>query len=121
MNRTHYTWIKLYAEILEDPKMGNMDDRLWRRTVELFLLAGRHGWGGVLPPIHDIAWDLRTTQAEIGETLEALQGLEIMNRLEDGNWNVTHFAVRQAALTAAARQRKHREAKHNLSQDSKKS
>ena len=33
-------WIKLYHEILDDPKMGRMPDRLWRRTIELFLLAG---------------------------------------------------------------------------------
>jgi len=33
-------WIKLYIEILHDAKMGAMSDRLWRRTIEMFLLAG---------------------------------------------------------------------------------
>ena len=121
MNTTRYTWIKLYTEIIDDPKMGNLDDRLWRRTIELFLLAGRNGSGGTLPPIGDLAWSLRTTPAEIDETLKNLQTHRIVNRQENGTWNVTHFAVRQAALSAAERQRKHRETHHNLSQVSKKS
>ena len=33
-------WIKLYHEILEDPKMGRLSDRQFRRVIELFLLAG---------------------------------------------------------------------------------
>lgn len=27
-------WIKLYHEILDDPLMATMPDRLWRRTIE---------------------------------------------------------------------------------------
>ena len=27
-------WIKLYHEILDDPKMGRLSDRTWRRTNE---------------------------------------------------------------------------------------
>lgn len=36
-------WIKLYHEILHDPKMGRLPDNLWRRCIELFLLAGELG------------------------------------------------------------------------------
>jgi hypothetical protein len=46
-------WIKLYLEILDDPKMGRLPDHLWRRAVELFLLAGRAGNDGALPALRE--------------------------------------------------------------------
>jgi hypothetical protein len=36
-------WIKLNIEILDDLKMGRLANHMWRRAVELFLLAGREG------------------------------------------------------------------------------
>jgi hypothetical protein len=35
MNKNH-RWIKLYLEILDDPKMGKLPDWCWRRAIELF-------------------------------------------------------------------------------------
>ena len=32
-----FYWIKLYHEVLDDPKMALLPDRLWRRTIELFI------------------------------------------------------------------------------------
>ena len=36
-------WIKLYHEVLDDPKMARLPDRLYRRCIEVFLLAGKSG------------------------------------------------------------------------------
>jgi hypothetical protein len=44
-----------FIEILDDPKMGCLPNHLWRRAVELFLLAGREGNDGALPPIEEMA------------------------------------------------------------------
>jgi len=52
-------WIKLYVEILDDAKMGRLSNHLWRRAVEFFLLAGREGNDGALPPVEEMAWTLR--------------------------------------------------------------
>ena len=54
-----YYWAKFYIEILDDPKMGRLPDRLWRRTCELILLAKERAIDGSLPPLHDMAWRLR--------------------------------------------------------------
>jgi hypothetical protein len=51
-------WIKLYLEILDDPKMGQLPDGLWRSAIELFLLAGENGNDGLLQPVTDLAWRL---------------------------------------------------------------
>ena len=42
-------WLKLYIEILDDPKMAVLPDRLWRRIIELFLIAKKLHMNGHLP------------------------------------------------------------------------
>lgn len=101
-------WIKLYHEILDDPKMGKMSDRLWRRTIELFLLAGRHDQNGELPGIEDICWALRIEQQECNETLHVLQRNGIATCNDVGTWTITHFADRQSASTSTERSREFR-------------
>ena len=59
--KTKRFWIKLYLEILDDPKMGLLPDWLWRRAIELFLLAGENGNDGLLQPVTDLAWRLRVS------------------------------------------------------------
>ena len=105
-------WIKFYTEILHDPKMGRLTDRLWRRVGEIFLLAQEHNAGGYLPELPDMAWTLRTTCDALFEDLEALAapGLEIVKRV-DGQWFVTNFASRQDADSNAERQKRYRERK----------
>ena len=58
-------WIKLWTELLDDPKMAGLSDHLWRRTIELFLVAGENGHTGNLPDIPFMAWRLRIPMAEI--------------------------------------------------------
>lgn len=101
-------WIKLYHEILHDPKMGRLSDRLYRRCVEMFLLAGETDEEGTLPPIEDMAWTLRTDPAELARELEALASAGIVY-CEDGEWTVTHFATRQAPISDAERMARYRE------------
>jgi hypothetical protein len=105
-------WIKLYHEILHDPKMGRLPDNLWRRTIELFLMAGELDQDGELPPVSDMAWTLRVSEQELEQELEALtaSGLEIVTRTPNG-WIVTRFADRQSAMSSAERVRRHRESK----------
>jgi len=58
---TSRIWVKLYLEILDYPKMGRLVNHLWRRAVELFLLAGRGGNDGALLPEEEMAWSKRNT------------------------------------------------------------
>lgn len=68
-----FYWIKLYHEILNDPKMGRLSDRLWRRCIECFLMAGQQCDGGYLPSVADMAWTLRTDEGMLVADLEALE------------------------------------------------
>lgn len=109
---TNNYWMKTYFEILTDPKMGNMDDHLWRRTLELFLLAGSEQNDGILPNIDDIAWHLRTTNQDIEETLAKLQKINIIASA-DGKYYVKNYNKRQAHISDAERMRSMRDRKRS--------
>ena len=100
-------WIKLYHEILDDPKMGRLTDRLWRRTIELLLMAGDTDEGGYLPDVKDIAWRMRANIEETETELYELAEYGILS-LKDGNWLVTNFASRQMPMNSSERARRWR-------------
>jgi len=106
-----FYWIKLYTEILRDPKMCRLSDRLYRRVVESFLLAGEVERDGVLPPVGDMAWILRLDEGELVQDLETLEKTGILSRMDDGAWCVTNFAERQAAVPVDERMRRMRDRK----------
>jgi len=106
--KSHY-WIKLYHEILDDAKMGRLPDRLWRRAIELFLMAGEEHNEGHLPCVADMAWRLRLDDEALLEDLRALEQVNILTQLKDGVWLVTKFAERQAPMSSAERQQRYRD------------
>jgi len=103
-------WIKLYHEILDDYKMGLMSDRLWRRTIEMFLLAGDYGRDGELPPLKAMAWRLKLSAEEIEADLVELAKDGIIDNIE-GAWCVSKFSARQAPLEPKEKMRRLREKK----------
>lgn len=101
-------YIKLYHEILHDPKMGRMRSDLWQFTVQLFLIAGEVYQDGKLPSIPDIAWELRRDEIDVIGMLDELAGLKIVHATYDG-YIVTNFAKRQAPIPGNERVSKFRE------------
>lgn len=100
-------WIKLYIEILDDPKMGRMSEVLFARCIKLFLLAGDTEQDGGLPPLSDMAWRLRLDEEQLESDLYELQKLGIVE-YQDGQWFVCHFAERQEAMKPAEKMRRQR-------------
>lgn len=100
-------WIKLYHEILDDYKMHKLPDSLWRRTIELFLLAGDTDQDGLLPDLDEIAFRLRVDRETLQKEIEQLIGLGIL--IEDEALCVKNFEKRQAANSSTERSRKYRE------------
>lgn len=107
-----YKWIKLYHEILSDPNMGKMNDHLWRRTIEFFLIAGQVDKGGELPSIKDMAWILHTNEKDIAKCLDELEKFGIITKGEVTY--VTNFEKRQESnLTSAEKVKRYRERLQN--------
>jgi hypothetical protein len=102
-------WIKLYHEILDDPKMARLSDECWRRAIELFLLAGDYAKEGLLPPFPDIAWRLRVDEGMLQQSFQELQSLGIVAEYTSGEWWVIHFKERQNADSSIERMRRYRD------------
>ena len=100
-------WIKLYHEILDDPKMGLMSDRLFRRTIEMLLMAGEYDEKGTLPKIGDMAWRLRMDTEMLETDLVELANDGIVQQI-DGKWIVANFEERQEAMQPAEKMRRKR-------------
>lgn len=107
-----YYWIKLHHEVLDDPKMGRMPDALWRRAIELFLLAGEEHEAGFLPAFEDMVWRLHTTDQVLEAELARLSEYGIVEQ-RDGRWFVTNFAKRQEPSTSTKRSQQHRARKRH--------
>ena len=102
-------WIKLYIEIIDDPKMATLPDRLWRRAIELFLLAGKLSHKtGQLPDVRQLAWCLRMSSEDLEQDLVELEKINIIAKNAEG-WIVKNFVKRQDRLSDAERQKIKRE------------
>ncbi len=102
-------WIKLYLEILDDPKMAVLPDRLWRRTIEIFLLAGKLSKKtGELPDTQQLAWCLRMNTDDLEMDLKQIGLTGIITKNSHG-WIVNKFAKRQEPTPANERKRYQRE------------
>ena len=100
-------WIKLYHEIIDDPKMMKMSEVLFARCIKLFLLAGDHGEDGELPTIEDAAWRLRVQEEELESDLIELQRLGIAAH-QDGVWSIAKWDERQGPMTSTERTQRRR-------------
>lgn len=105
-------WIKLYHEILHDPKMGTLSDRLWRRTIEIFLLAGEEDCDGLLPSVEDMSWEIRIDISELKKDLTELKNVGILSS-RNAKWKVKNFDERQRPRTTTERVQNHRKRKRN--------
>jgi hypothetical protein len=104
-------WAKIYIEIIDDPKMATMPDRLWRRTIEIFLLAKKFNKAGRLPDTKQLAWMLRMTTDDLDMDLKQIALTGII-QAEPIGWFVVHFEKRQAAATVAERKQQQRARDH---------
>jgi len=100
-------WIKLYHEMLDDPKVGRLTDSQYRLMINLFLLAGDCEQDGYLPDKEDIRWRLREPNS-FDDDMDALMTYKIVE-VEDGVLVVGKFAERQGAMSATDRQQKRRD------------
>jgi len=101
-------WLKLWHEMLDDPKMGRLTDRQYRRFVELLLLAGDYDQDGLLPSYEDIEFRLRTPEGlhDDMEYFYSITGLLSTDGIK--SW-ITNWKKRQEAMTETERSKRWRE------------
>jgi 5-methylcytosine-specific restriction endonuclease McrA len=82
------TWIKLYTEILADPKMGMLTDAEHRTCMTCFLMAGQQDADGLIGTEEEIAWQLRRP---VSDDLMVLHELGILTE-QEGQWGAVNFS-----------------------------
>lgn len=87
-------WIKLYTEIVHDPKMGRLSNRQFRTCINLFCLAGIIDDDGKLPCAADLSWQLRVAVDDLIDDLQALASVGILEQIGD-SWHVRKWEERQ--------------------------
>jgi DnaD/phage-associated family protein len=105
-----YTWIKLYIEILDDPKVGMMPDWAFRSFIQFLLVARETNKDGLLGPVAALAWRLRSSEDDVLKSLRTMEQIGIVADTPDG-WLMINFAKRQASIDGAERVRQSRERK----------
>jgi hypothetical protein len=90
------SWIKLYLEILDDPKLGRLAVWLRWRFVELLLVAAESDQSGTLPPVTQLAWRLRVGEADLVKSLRSLREIGVVCQ-QGGRWKVTNFSLGNAS------------------------
>lgn len=102
-------WLRLYTEVLNDPKVQRLPAEVFKTYINLLCLAKDTDQGGDLPKLEDIAFSLRITEEQ------ALLHLEILGEagLIDDEHTIHGWAQRQYESdgdpTAAERKRRQRE------------
>ena len=85
-------WVKLWLELLDDPKICTLSDELYRFVMELYMYAGEkveEGKEGYLPQdVAHWAWRLRRTEEDINEMIPKLINVGVLRT--DGELYYVH-------------------------------
>lgn len=126
-------WVKLYTEMLDDAKIGRLQDAIKWRFVSLVLLAGECDQDGALMTsdkpmsIDDIAWRMRITREQCETELESLLMCGVI-ALDGDLYYLPKFSDRQGRPQSEkralwrerkARQRESQENQENVTRDSR--
>lgn len=77
-----YAWAKVHIEILDDKKIADLPDNLWRLYISLLVIAKKEGGNSELPSISIMAWILRRPTFDLMNDLIALEKLGILSNPE---------------------------------------
>jgi hypothetical protein len=87
------TWIKLYTEVLHDPKMHALTDKQFRACINLFALAGYTDKDGMIGTFEDIRFHLRLSRRDTESVLKRLEVVSVV-QFDEPNYTVTAFSKR---------------------------
>ena len=102
-------WLRLYDDVLDDPKVQQLSPALFKHWINLLCLANMGKPRGTLPSLFDIAFRLRLSDAKTATVLTDLMVVGLIE-LQDGHTWMHGWNERQRASDdVAERVRKHRD------------
>ncbi len=102
-------WFRMYDEVVDDPKIQTLSDKLTVFWLNCMCLASKHS--GFLPPVAQIAWKLRKTEKAIAAMIAELHNRGLLDS-DGGSFTPHNWDARQyASDVSTERVRRHRETK----------
>ena len=105
-------WLKLYTEILDDPKYFRLSDNAKLGMIELMIVAKKVDMDGLLPTIDDVSFYTRRNNEWWEPVYAELTEIKFLD-LNDNGYFIRKFSERQAPVPATERSRQHRIVKHS--------
>ena len=75
-------WLRLYDEVLDDPKVQKLSPELFKIWINLLCLASKHD--GILPDAESVSFALRMTFHETNEALKKLVSCGLFDSTKKG-------------------------------------
>ncbi len=112
-------WLRLYDELLDDPKVQRLPHALFRDYINLLCLANRQKERGTLPDTPDVAFALRTSPEQAVAALGMLAAAGLLDVSDDGvrihGWDERQYTsdTPEAAAERKRRQRDRERERHS--------
>jgi hypothetical protein len=109
-------WLRLYSDVVSDPKVQLLPGDKFKAWINLLCVASQHD--GILPPLADLAFTLRTTEDKITALLDDLVEKGLLDVTSDDRYTrytPHNWASRQYKSDASNdRVQRHRQRKRNV-------
>ena len=76
-------WLRLYSEVLDDPKVQQLHPAMFKHWINLLCLASQTDDGGHLPDEEAIAFRLRVRKSELRKIIDTLCAAGLLDRCEN--------------------------------------
>lgn len=107
-------WLRLYDDTINDPKILKLPEAMRWHWIAVLCVASKNE--GILPPLDDIAIQLRVTAAKATEIISVLVKAQLLDKLETGfaphNWNGRQYK----SDVSTERVKRFRNGKRNVSE-----
>ena len=74
-------WLRLYSDVVSDPKVQRLPGEKFKAWINLLCVASQHD--GILPPVADLAFTLRSAEDKIIALLEDLVEKRLLDVTSD--------------------------------------
>ena len=97
MTRRKRHWVKVWPKMLHDFDIVGLDDQLWRRLVECFLVLGIHDsdFTGRLPGVKVLAFEMHQSPSQIVSQLDSICELCDVLERDDGGYFIPNWLAYQ--------------------------
>lgn len=106
-------WFRVYDDLIDDPKVQRLPDRLFKALINLWCLTSKNG--GHLPAIEEIAFKLRLSEAKATSLVGELKAAGLIDEVDGQscphNWNGRQYK----SDGSTPRVKRHRERQRNVS------